>query len=352
VPDKTWKVASLLYSLPSITIFTLIALFPENLPIEARYPLSMVFNAYLAIALLFYLGYGHKLWVCKIAGWLMVLLMVSAAMIQGMLEPVLAPIVESGICYMIWGGAIRLRWLVVPVLMLLMLNPVKHRYRELSWQGKAVNAPDKVWLRLNDWSRAFSDVWLGSGGPTKEDNIKTTTSRISDLPALELMIDIVPNVVPFDNERSLGVGALYWIPRFMWRSKPPSTDLLYSRYAVTFGFTTLEGLEYTTTGASPCVEGYWNHGILGVFAFLGIIGILLGLLLGNNCSSAVASTLAALAYLGPSPLQTPVALAIMLPGTVTFAIGITLAMWTLAALAVMTRRGEASLVNSQAGGLE
>jgi hypothetical protein len=351
VPDKTWKVASVLYSLPSISTYILLTLFPKTLP-QIQYPLSVVFNAYLALALLFYLGYSHKSLTCKITGWLVLLAMVCVGLIQGTLAALLGPIMEGALCWWLWDGTIRVRWFVVALLLFLVLDPVKLRYRELSWQDKAVTDAANVGQRLNDWSRAFYDVWFGFAASSKEDNIKKAEERISDLLELALVIDVVPEAVPFDRGQSLRLALVYWIPRFAWPSKPPTEDLIYNRYSVIFGFTTVQGLRGTTAVCSAYEEGFWNNGAAGLIVFLAMTGMLLGLILGNSRPPAGASVLVCVAYLGPFPVETPWAIAVALPGAVTFVAGITLAMWTLAALAVMTRRGEATLVNSQAGGLE
>ncbi len=338
LPNQRWRTGALIYAIPCLVGYAMSALRPAYIPLGVLNALLEAFNVYLVVPLLFYLGYWHHLKACRVAGWSAVAIMASVGMVQGMLEPVLAPIVVGTICVWIWGGRFRLRWAVVAALAFLIINPVKYRFRDLSWGDKDVWSAQKVEQRVKDWSRAFFEVWLDPSPHEREDYLATTAGRTSDLLAIALGIDLVPDVVPYDQGRGLRAGALYWIPRVVWPSKPLSTDLLNNRYSVTFGYQTEQGTLSSTIALYPATEGFWSFGVIGALVYLGLSGVLLGLLLGNCRLPPSASMVAAMAYLGPSPLQTPGALAVAIPGAVTFSVGIAVAMWIVAALVTLGGR--------------
>jgi hypothetical protein len=336
-PQGSWQVAAIAYSLPSLLIYGLTLLRMGFIPDEVRYLLNSLFNAYLAAIILLYLGYKHKKKAALRAGWAAIFLMSAIGTIQGMLEPILAPFVVGALAAWVWGNTLKVRWFVALFLAFLIINPAKYRFRELTWADKDVSSLTKVEQRVGAWVQALTDNWLSAGGQTTETNIQSSAQRTSDLLSLALVVDTVPDQIPYNKGRGMGLSMIFWIPRIFWPSKPISSDLLHNRYAVLFGYTNEEGTRSTTIGAYPCTEGYWNLGLYGVILFLGLSGMLLGLLFGNNGLKAAASLIATMAYLAPAPLQIPVALTLEIPSVVTFTMGIALAMWGLAGLVALSK---------------
>jgi len=138
-------------------------------------------------------------------------------------------------------------------------------------------------------------------------------------------IDLVPSVIPYNEGDGMDDAMLFWIPRILWPSKGSTTDLIYNRYALTFGYLAPEDVGKTAVGISVFAEGYWNYGTYGVFAFLFVAGFILGTLFGNNGRTGQVSTLVCMVYVAPTILVLQ-ALSVTLASLPSFLIGITIAL--------------------------
>src|SRR5437867_1263250 len=57
-PTLSWGIVALVYSLVGFVIYTLATLRPEYFPVSVRFAAFQLFNAYLGLTLLLYLGYS------------------------------------------------------------------------------------------------------------------------------------------------------------------------------------------------------------------------------------------------------------------------------------------------------
>ena len=153
----------------------------------------------------------------------------------------------------------------------------------------------------------------------------STASRASDLLSFTQTIDLVPHVIPYNEGEGMDDAMLFWIPRIIWPSKGSTTDLIYNRYALTFGYLAPEDVGKTAVGISLFAEGYWNYGAYGVFAFLFVAGLILGTLFGNNGKTGQVSTLVCIVYVAPTILVLQ-ALSVTLSSLPSFLIGVTIAL--------------------------
>ena len=103
-----------------------------------------------------------------------------------------------------------------------------------------------------------------------------------------------------------------------------TTDLIYNRYALTFGYIDQEDIGKTAVGISVFAEGYWNYGATGVLAFLSLSGFILGTLFGNNGRGEQVSTLVCIVYVAPTLLVLQ-ALSVTLAALPAFLIGVAVA---------------------------
>lgn len=327
-PRPAWSTAVLVYLVPSLILYVLNSLRPDYIPVTIRMAVLQFFNAYLALAVLLYLGYRHKDRRSLAAAWGMIAVMGLIGFIQGVMGNIIFPVFMGFVAAWLWARAIRIRWIVLIVVATIIVNPVKNRFRILAWRDKDVASTDKVVSRLADWSQAFGDVWSWDHGDSTRQNIMETASRASELISFAQAIDYVPTYIPYNRGDDMGISFFYWVPRIFWPSKPESTELLYNRYAVYFGYSTLEGTRSSTTSASVFTEGYWNFGVGGALFFMAGAGALMALLLGHNGRRGDASIVASMAYLGGTMvLLYPLALAI--PTAVTFSAGVFVAMWSI-----------------------
>lgn len=329
VPSRSWKAAVFVYSIPSAILYGLSTLRPDAIPLAIRMATLSFFNLWLALALLLYLGYMGKDRRSLAGAWVIITGMSALGFIQGGMGAIVFPVVMGFIAAWLWARAIRVRWLVLVLMATVIINPVKNRFRSLAWEDKDVSSVEKVEFRLDSWSQAFTDVWGGAVGDSVQQNVMQTASRASDLLSFAQAIDYVPSQIPFNRGEGMATSFFYWIPRIFWPDKKMSSDLLYNRYAITFGYLSTAGTEKSTTGASVYTEGYWNFGWVGVLLFLTASGLLLGLLFGHNGRTGDASSLVAVAYLGANMLLLqPVTL--VFPAAVTYAVGVSVALWGIA----------------------
>jgi hypothetical protein len=231
----------------------------------------------------------------------------------------------------LWGQAIKVRWLVLILIAIIIINPAKNRFRTLAWGDKDVSSIDKIASRLDAWGQAFADVWSGASDDTAHQNLMDTASRTSDLIPFAQAVDWVPSQVPYNSGKGMASTFFYWIPRVIWPSKKTNMELLGNDYGVAFGYTTPEMNQHTSVAPSVFTEGYWNFSILGALLFPFAYGVLLGLLLGHNGSSGIVSVLVAMTYWGGTMVLVN-AFTTAVPGAVTFTVGVSVAVITIARL--------------------
>jgi hypothetical protein len=325
VPTEKWSSGIIFYSLIAFLVAATISLHPKYIPTTFRFFLSQIFNLYLGLALLLYVGftYGNKK-TLKAAN-LIVIGMLLVGLIEGMLGTMMGTVIEVFVARLVWRKELGLKWLIIAVILFILLNPVKYEFRREVWVNKEkdVTSLGQIEYRLENWLDSFQRVWILK--TTSQNVVEPSASRTSELLPFAQVIDYVPSKVPYDSGRSLRDALLFIVPRFIAPNKGSSSDLLYNRYAVTFGFTTPEGTETTTIGTSIFAEGYWNFGVLGVFFYLLSAGLILGDFFAANGKFERVSTMICLAYLGPLifPLQP---LAMTIPAIIVYIVGVFISM--------------------------
>lgn len=323
-PSGEWKAATIIYSVPALGVYTISAFRPDYLPVAVRMVILQSFNAYLALGLLLYQGYRLGDRASLQLGWLMIFVMALVAFVQGFMGTVAFPLIIGFISAWLWGGTIRMRWVVLAIVGVIVINPAKDRYRLMAWQDKDVSSFSKITERLQTWVIAFEQAWGSRDEDSVKGNLMETADRSSDFLSFAQTIDFVPNQVPLNLGRGLETSLFYWIPRLVWPDKPNTSDLINNRYAIDFGYITTEGTKTATIGASLFTEGYWNFGWWGVLAFLSAAGVMLGLILGHSGRRSDVSTIVSLAYMGAAILLLQ-PLSMALPAAITFMVGIWIA---------------------------
>lgn len=338
-PSATWRAPAFMYAVPTFVIYCVTSLNPAVIPLSIQHITVQLFNIWILLSLLLYLGYKLHDGKARRAAWALIAMMSILGVVQGFTGGIVFPLAMGFMGRWWWGRYNSFGWLMVLLVAVIIVNPVKNQYRQDTWSStelssRYVSSLDELGSRLLAWGHAFKVVWLKGTSGTTHDNLSETAVRASDLLSFAQVIDFVPLGVPYNMGKGMKESLLYWIPRVLWPSKGSNTQLLYSRYAVEFGYATTEGTKTTTVGASIFSEGYWNYGVSGVLIFLAVAGIMLGALLGHNGKNGDASGVIAMSYLGNNVLLLQ-ALAVTIPSAISFAVGTIMAWWLVANVATL-----------------
>jgi hypothetical protein len=339
-PTLRWRLAVLFYALLGFAIYSLSALRAEYVPVLLRYTVGTLLNPYLGLILILFLGLTYERKSLVILGHIMAIAMAMIGFIQGLLGGMIGPFFALFLSKWIWGKEFKIRSVVLIILAAILINPVKDEFRMLAWVEKDVSSIDRVVERLEDWARAFDSVWIE--GTSDRTPVTSTASRTNDLLPFAQSIDYVPDIIPYNRGDGLVDAVLFWIPRVIWPDKKSSSDLVYNRYAVEFGFMDLEGTKSTTVGASVFTEGYWNFDKYGVLAFLFTYGVILGFLFGNNGKSESVSLIICVVYVAPSIFVLQ-ALTVAVASLFSFMVAAIAALWALKFAAQFLNAHAASL---------
>ena len=210
----------------------------------------------------------------------MVLFLSGIGLLSGMLEPFIVPLFTACLAAWMWGGGIRMRWVLVVIALFIFLNPVKHVYRQSIGDADAIESVQTLSDRLSLWGDAINETW-GSAF-NRDENLQTVQGRTGSIMALAQAIEWVPAQVPYKEGAGNGTTLLYFIPRFFWPDKPAISDLTNNRYALEFALTTPEGLRHVSIGVIQPIDGYWDFGVAGALLYPAILGALIGVLFGNR----------------------------------------------------------------------
>lgn len=319
-PTISWARITKFYCVLAFLVYALAALTIGYLPVSVRYLATQLLNVYLGLSILLYLGYTYQRRRLIGLAYLLAIGMSFVGVIQGMLTAIVGPLVLLFLARWVWGRVFNVKWVILGILAILFINPVKNEFRSLpSWLNSDTSSFVSVEERLKDWSTSIERVWIE--GSADDSVYASTASRTSDLLSFSQAIDQVPEIVPYNNGEGMDMAMLFWIPRVVWPSKGTSTDLIYDRYAITFGYLSEQEIGRTAVGISIFTEGYWNFGVPGVFIFLCVAGLLLGTFFGNNGRVGQVSTLVALAYVAPTVLILQ-ALSVTIASLPSFLVGI------------------------------
>ena len=323
-PTPNWTRVVKAYSLLAFTVYTTATLTVGYLPVSIRYLMTQLFNVYLGLAILLFIGHSSKNKRLLASAYVLAMCMSFVGLIQGMLTAIVGPLVLLFLARWVWGKQFDVRWVLIGLLAVVFINPVKNQFRLLpSWVNQDVSSFGLAQDRLRDWFLSFEKVWIE--GDVDKSVYMSTASRASDLLSFAQAIDYVPERVSYNEGEGMDSAVLFWIPRIIWPSKGSTTDLIYNRYAVTFGYLDPEDVGITAVGISVFTEGYWNFGAFGVGLFLFASGLLLGMFFGNNGKTEQVSTLICIVYVAPTILVLQ-ALSVTLAALPSFLIGITIAL--------------------------
>lgn len=216
------------------------------------------------LALLYYrncMGIKAKAFTLFLVGCL-VLIGVSTSMTQAMLQPIMVWF----ICRWLVTGKLEIRYVVVGILVILLVQPVKLEYRKAFWSLQDQLSPLQ---QAGIFAGLFVNYWLLS---TDRQLDESSSSRSSLLLQTAHVVDWTPDVVPFRNGDTLATVFVAWVPRPLWPDKPIMQQAnIY--YALDYGVSTRQGIKTTMYGVGHLGEIFMNLGVGGIFPVYVLIGI-------------------------------------------------------------------------------
>jgi hypothetical protein len=158
----------------------------------------------------------------------------------------------------------------------LVLQPIKHTFREQVWAPAARGGGTAgVSARVDAWENAFSVYFTDQPQSRTAAESGGAMERLSELGAVMHAFEMVPSRVDYLNGAGFFPIVYAPIPRLLWPDKPTTRDTV-QRYGVTFGRQTEDGAISTALNLPLLVEGYWNFGWFGIVLVCVAVGLWLG----------------------------------------------------------------------------
>jgi hypothetical protein len=207
--------------------------------------------------------------------------------VYGVLTGLLWNAVQSPLMVLLikWYMTRRVPWrsLIIFTILLMVLQDVKHEYRQQVWfSGQDYNLIEKLDLWVDLTNERIGEFVIGSHDSSADQSWKNTTSRLDMLRRFVYLYKVTPDTIPYWNGLSYEYLLYTWIPRVLWAEKPnPSAVVEY--LDVTY-FLKEQGSS-ATIGIGFLPEAYINFGTSGiiiVFLLQGGVFGLLGLMLNRS----------------------------------------------------------------------
>lgn len=190
----------------------------------------------------------------------------------GMLENAFAPALMVVLVY--WQTSRKIPWkpLLVGTFVFLVLQPIKQEYRAQTWGAQHVPITQRVTLWFQDSLNLIQQVSSGDVGQNAQTVSSNSTGRIDYLHEFSLVVALSPNTVPYAGGNSYAYLAYSWIPRFVWPSKPVTSDAT-NYLALRYGLLNPIELGTVSIGLGQAAEAYGNFGLPGVIIVMGLQGL-------------------------------------------------------------------------------
>jgi hypothetical protein len=250
-----------------------------------------------------------------------------AGLLSGMLEAAVQPVLAAAVLYVVFQRRIPWRLVVAGVVIVVVVNPAKHHYREIAWEDaerRDERAAKDPLLAAERWGEAIRAAWTEDPAERRR-NTAGLASRFDELSLNALVLQATPAAVPFDRGVTWPSALLSFVPRLLFPGKPSYTELYNDRFNVTFGLQTRESTA-TSTGAFPLVaDGYWNFGWPGIL-FVGLAtGCVIGFFAGAFRPRSWAVAAIAVSSFVQLHANNPLALQVI--GVVQRLVGLGLVIW-------------------------
>ena len=194
---------------------------------------------------------------------------IAAGFLAGQIDPMGRVVMTYVSAQWVATRRLAVGFIIALVLIFVVVQPIKSRYRAAAWQGNDIG----VVGRVDAWQSAFSDAHDGSLRSQREDSALDRLSHLS--PVMNALL-VVPSRLDYAYGATLAQLLYAPIPRLIWPEKPTTKEEVTQRYAIIFHLQTEKGAQTTAIGMCLIVEGLWNLGWLGVLFACGGVGLLIG----------------------------------------------------------------------------
>ncbi|HYD41546.1 MAG TPA: hypothetical protein VEB43_12030 [Anaeromyxobacter sp.] len=258
-----------------------------------------------------------------------------AGLLTGMLEAAVQPVLMAITLQVVLRRRVPWRLLAAGALVIVIVNPAKHHYREAAWED-AVTREERAArdprVAAERWWKALRAAWL-PGQPATAQHTSGLASRLNELAINAEVIDRVPAAIPYDRGWAWQFIPVSIIPRFLYPGKPDFTDVFNDRFAITFAIQTKLETE-TSTSAFPLVaDGYWNLGWPGVVIVALATGMVIGLFIGLFRARTWATTAVATSTF--AALHANSAFGVQVIGILQHVLGLAFVLWVTWAIAAV-----------------
>lgn len=179
--------------------------------------------------------------------------------------------------YLIERRKLPLLPIALAVLYVVFFQAGKAEFRQQYWAVGTQNATGSVTQRIVgrfDSSLAQWEATLtGQGVQVGPELLHDSIMRLSLLTQTANVVELTPQVVPYQNGASYSYVAVGLIPRFLWPDKPSANDA-NRFYQVAYRLSPPSELNAVSMSAGTLTEAYFNFGWPGVVIVMFLLGIL------------------------------------------------------------------------------
>jgi hypothetical protein len=174
-----------------------------------------------------------------------------------------------------WNIRRRIPWgIMIPIVLIaVLINPVKHDYRKLTWYEDNLN------MSYYDKARLYYEVIADyySGGPIAEvlSSDESTINRLAHVSTFAYVVEETPQSIPYWMGGSYETLFSSFIPRFLWQDKPQAT--IGQDFGHRYGFIDPSD-DWTSFNLPWLPEFYANFGFVGLVTGMLLVGVLFSLL--------------------------------------------------------------------------
>jgi hypothetical protein len=230
------------------------------------------------------------LWLAKRLSMIEKYLLVPAGLVFELLFRTTTGMLSSTIVFGLFLAVVAFRYrprlavtlAVLSVGFLIVLNPVKLEFRQMTWFGGEQNSASAVQrarlLAQLAENYYFPAQFPAQYGSPSEDHINMfggLANRLSMINFLSRVVSMTPSTIPYWGGYTYRSLFTKFIPRFLWPGKPQ--ELTGNEFGHRYGF--LDEADDTTSLNLPwIVELYANFGTWGILLGMGMFGLLLAFL--------------------------------------------------------------------------
>jgi hypothetical protein len=182
-----------------------------------------------------------------------------------------------GAMYVIVRRKIPWTLVAISVVTVLFLQVGKNEFRTQYWEGEGGGS---VLERASSWLNGSASKWsdaLQEGNDNSSRDLSSKSlERTSLLPQVTHVLELTPEVVPFQKGLTYSYMAIALIPRFMWPDKPSVNDA-NRFYQITYGLSSIKDVDSVNIGAGCLAEAYINFGWYGVVSIMFGLGVVLSI---------------------------------------------------------------------------